>query len=126
MRYTDNLMHIIHLIYIYNVHYTISEEGKRKPSCLPPNAEKLKRCRKIPEMEEEQAQSLVTGRVKRYTEDSNATAEVFRSVFCHDQCLFMLLASQSDALIVTQHRDFQPIPIPHPLIAQKHVCPYIL
>jgi len=56
-------------------------------------------------MEEEQAQSLVTGRVKRYTEDSNATAEVFRSVFYHDQCLFMLLASQSDALIVPPHRD---------------------
>ena len=32
-----------------------------------------------------------------------------------------LLASQSDALKVAPHRDFQPHPI-HPLIAQKHVC----
>ena len=35
---------------------------------------------KISEMEE-QAQSLVTGHVKRYTEDSNTAAELFR-YFC--------------------------------------------
>ena len=36
---------------------------------------------------EEQARSLVTGHVKRYTEDSNTAAEVFRWVcYLFDHC----------------------------------------